>query len=360
MSKITEDVMQLIRFSFFYASSIRRYEYYRKFRKRLCDPDCIGGFFKANSRELFLQSVNRSGTSVRSIISDVESGRLDLMTIEDQDYPQKLRNIPDPPLLLYIRGDRSLLSEELSISVVGARKTDEYGLDITEKISSELAHNGFVVVSGLAYGVDVASHRAALKATGKTVGVLAADNTYPSSNTEVFRKMCEKGAVVSEYPMGFYVRPDMFLVRNRLIAALSKGTLVVRASLKSGSLSTARAAGEYDRDVFSVPGNDYENLSRGTNDLLKKGAVPVTCGEDILNYYGFEINSSKKEAGVKMDFSDSEKEVLKVLSTEKMTADDISLEMGRDIEEVNSILCVLELKSVLKRYPGNRFKRMDI
>jgi DNA processing protein len=359
MARVTDSILELIRFSFFYASSIKRYDYYKENMDDLCDPEKIGKFFKGESERLFRESIEKYSKRIDNILAEIKNGDLDIMTIEDDDYPRRLHNIPDPPLLLYIRGDRSILDRELAVSVVGARKTDDYGIDITCNIASEIARSGFSVVSGLAYGVDVASHKAALSVGGDTVAVLAADRNYPSPNTQTYRKICEKGAVISEYPMGFYVRPDMFLVRNRIIAALSSGTVVVRASMRSGSLSTARAALDYDRDVFAVPGNDYENLSRGTNELLKKGAVPVTSGEDILNFYGFERVQEKQKKENKTVYSEDEKKVLECVAGGKKSTDEICENTGLDIQRVNTLLSVLELKDAVKRHPGNRFTRID-
>lgn len=210
-----------------------------------------------------------------------------VLTPGDDEYPDCLRHIYAPPSALFLRGSLAGLEERPAIAVVGSRHSDEYGLTVASRLSEELAAAGVSIISGLAMGIDQAAHRAAIKAEGVTIGVLGCgiELDYPKGTRPLRELMAEKGAVLTEYPVGEPARPGHFPMRNRIISGLSRGVLVVRADEYSGSLITAGHALSQGRDVFTVPGRIDETLSRGTNKLLLQGAKPVTCAGDILEEY---------------------------------------------------------------------------
>ena len=212
--------------------------------------------------------------------------KIEEINIESYDYPEQLRNIYDPPLKLFVMGNKQLLKQK-NIAIVGAREATEYGKNIALQFSRELSEKGINVISGLALGIDTYAHLGTLQSNnlGKTIAVLGSglDEIYPKQNTELARKIIQLGGcIVTEYP--FKTKPEKmnFPKRNRIISGLSIGVLVVEASEKSGSLITADFALEQGKDVFAVPGNILNKTSVGTNNLIKQGAQLVTCCEEIM------------------------------------------------------------------------------
>ena len=204
------------------------------------------------------------------------------VTFTSADYPKSLFEIPDPPPFLYVQG--ALRCHETAIAIVGSRRATAYGLQTTARLAEALAGQGITVISGMARGVDTAAHKGAIAAGGRTVGVLGCgiDRIYPPENRRLFQEMSEKGALISEFPLGTLPLAENFPRRNRIISGLSRGVLVVEAAENSGSLITAQYALEHGRDVFAVPGNISFATSRGSNRLIKQGAKLVDCVEDIL------------------------------------------------------------------------------
>ena len=213
---------------------------------------------------------------------------LRLLTMQDADYPVRLRNIFEPPCLLYVKGQLPVIDEEVAVAMVGTRKASPYGIEAAEKIAYGLSRQGAVVISGAAAGVDSASHRGALRAGGKTIAVLGngLDVVYPAENEWLYRDIAASGALISEYPPGTAAEAWHFPARNRIISALSLGTIVVEAPEKSGALITANTALEQGRDVFAVPGPIDAPLSRGCNRLIADGAAAlITDSWDVLREY---------------------------------------------------------------------------
>ena len=221
------------------------------------------------------------------ILERCERGGMSILTIQDAGYPERLRNIPDPPALLYTLGTLPFMDEELALGVVGTRSATAYGVSVTERLCSQLASSGVVIVSGMAEGVDAAAHHGALRAGGRSVAVLGggADVIYPAVNRELYADIRAAGAIVSEYPPGAETAGRHFPVRNRLISGLSLGVMVTEAPLRSGALITARLALEQGRDVFAVPGSIDASASAGCNQLIKEGAALVTSAGDVLAEY---------------------------------------------------------------------------
>lgn len=207
---------------------------------------------------------------------------VNLLSIYDDAYPKALKEIHDPPLVLYVRGE--IPQDKYAVGVVGSREASYYGLKAANYFATELAREGIPIISGGARGIDAAAHEAALKAGGKTVAVLGCglDIVYPSSNQRLFEQITQQGAVISEYPPGTAPLPINFPARNRIIVGLSRGVIVAEAARKSGALITAHIAADEGREVYCVPGNIFEGTSVGCHDLIRKGAKLVDSVQDIL------------------------------------------------------------------------------
>lgn len=279
-------------------------------------------------------------------------------TIYDKDYPQNLAEIPDAPVLLYVRGNAEIL-KSFSLAVVGSRKYTSYGKKVAYDLSKKCAENGLTIISGLALGIDAFAHRAALDAGGKTIGVLGCglDRIYPASNFHLGREIIEKGgAIISEFPPGTLPMKQNFPARNRIIAGLSQGVLVVEAAIESGALITAYQALEYNREVFAVPSNIDSGNSVGTNLLIKNGAKLVTSEEDILEELNIPKKALVKKAKEILPETEEEKSVYRTLSNEAKLVDDIIKESGLNIIAINSALTTMEIKGMVVNLGGSRYK----
>lgn len=298
---------------------------------------------------------------LESDIERVKSQGVKVVLKDSDEYPAALRDFHDAPLVLYMKGD---IQEEdrFAVSVVGTRKPTAYGVAVTEKISAELASMGLTVVSGLARGVDTAAHRGALRAGGRSIGVMGSgiDVPYPAENRLMMEKMADSGAILSEFPPGTKPLRENFPRRNRIISALSLGVLVVEAQSDSGSLITAGYALEQGKDVFSVPGNINSLNSRGTNELIKKGAKVVTGARDIVEELapvlkGF-IKARKTDGRkVELNLTEEEKSLVGVMSGEPKHVNDISRECKMPSAQTLGVLLSLELKGVAGPVGGNRY-----
>ncbi|RJQ26789.1 DNA-protecting protein DprA [Candidatus Parcubacteria bacterium] len=271
-------------------------------------------------------------------------------------YPQKLKNIPNYPIVLYYRGNVDCLIDDVNkIAVVGTRKMTSYGREVTEKLTEELVLNGFVIVSGLALGVDACAHRTAIENNGKTVAVLGcgADMCFPSENKFLYEKIIgDFGLVVSEYPLGVTPSKGTFPARNRIISALSEAVLVTEAGEDSGSLITAEEARKMGKKVFAVPGPITSELSCGTSTLIKSGAKLVQSGRDILEEFDIVVGFSVKKTDVeKMDLTGEQKAVVKALQNEDLGVDVLAKKTGIAVAALIIIISELEMKGVL-RYDG--------
>jgi DNA processing protein len=284
----------------------------------------------------------------------------------DPEYPPPLENIPDPPGLLYVKG-AILPRDQLAIAVVGSRHCTPYGTRMAERLSSALARTGFTVVSGLARGIDAAAHRGAIKAGGRTIAVLANGlaSVYPPEHDELARSVVEAGALVSEMPMRQSPLAGLFTQRNRIISGLALGVLVVEATPRSGSLSTASHAMEQNREVFAVPGPADSLPSRGCHRLIRDGARLVETVEDIMEELGplvQEVRTNPEEPPVRhpaeLALTDSERSLLGHLDDHPTAVDDLIARTGMTAGQVMATLSVLELKRLVKRLPGHRFVRV--
>lgn len=295
---------------------------------------------------------------------EIRKKDIQVLTVDDEEYPEDLKNISDPPICLYVKGlslsqaivsktelKNNIFNSKLTFAIVGTRQPTQYGIDVARKFSYELAKAGFVIVSGLAYGIDTIAHQACLEAGGKTIAVLGCgvDVIYPASNKNLYEKIIERGGViVSEFPPGQTVLKGLFISRNRIISALSKGVMVVEGKSDSGSLITARYAAEQGKDVFAPPSPINSKMSEAPNNLIKQGAKLVTSVEDIFQEFNIKI-SPKKEEKIKENLSDFEKQIYELLKKQSLTLDDLVLKLGRPITEVLKTLSILEVKNLIRK-----------
>ncbi len=285
-----------------------------------------------------------------------------IITWEDALYPVPLKEIYDPPPILYVRGSLKE-GDDLALSIVGSRKTSSYGRWITEKISQEIVHHGITIVSGMARGIDSIAHGGAISGGGRTLAVLGCgiDVIYPPENRSLFGQIIDHGAVLSEFPMGSRPEGIHFPRRNRIISGLSMGVVVVQASMESGSLITAEYALEQGREVFAIPGNVGAEGSRGTNRLIREGAKLVGSSEDILEeilpQWKRRKEISQKPGSPEQGLPEEEKVVYKMLSETPLHIDAIIRESLFDPGKVSSLLLNLELKGLISQWPGKCFTK---
>lgn len=292
--------------------------------------------------------------------NNLEGTEFKIVTIFDDKYPAQLLDLHQPPPVIYIRGDLGFEFKQ-SMSIVGSRSTSPHGLSVVGKLAYELGAAGFCIVSGGARGIDSQAHNGALEVGGKTVAVMACglDIKYPPENKGLFDKISASGALVSEFPLGTNPEKFNFPTRNRIIAALSLGTLVIEAGDKSGALITAEHALEIGRDVFAVPGRPSDIGSRGANKLIRDGAFLVLGLSDILERFGLTL-AERPARGKQIDpatLSEEERSIFDVVGLEPILVDEISRIVGKDIAEVVFPLISLQLKGLIKEMPGKSYVR---
>ena len=279
-----------------------------------------------------------------------------ILTWEDDEYPPNLREIYDPPPVLYLLG-KVLPQDRRAVAVVGSRYPTTYGKIAAERIAFGLGKLGITVVSGLARGVDSSAHQGALASGGRTIGVLGCgiDFIYPPENRDLFRQVARQGAVISEFPLKTPPDSDHFPIRNRLISGISLGVVVVEATLRSGSLITARFALEQGREVYALPGNVDSARSEGTNRLIKQGAKLVMTAEDIVEEILPHLKEAPPPAPPQPMVSPEEAKVLSVLGCDALHIDAIAVRSGWPVARISAILLSLELAGHVKQLPGMRF-----
>jgi len=304
--------------------------------------------------------------SLERELKAIERGRIEVRSALDPTYPARLKMIADPPPLLYITGTLTE-QDELAVAIVGARRATAAGRAMTEELSHDLAEAGMTVVSGLARGVDAAAHRGALAAQGRTIAVLGCgiDQTYPPEHERLRRQIEERGAVLSEVPLGAPPHSHHFPRRNRIISGLSLGVIVTEAAISSGSLITARLAAEQGREVFAVPGFVKEDTSRGTNALLKEGAALIECAQDVIDAVMAQLEPAlrlrlqpSREQNERGDQLGKEEQlVYDALSYDPLTVDDVIAITGLSVSTVMASLLSLELRQRVRPLPGQRYLR---
>ena len=301
----------------------------------------------------------RSKLNLDKTLDEVISRNVSFITFEDENYPFMLKNISDPPMVLYTKGDLGLCNLEKTLAVVGSRRASTNAKDVLTKILGQLQNTDVCVVSGLASGIDTTAHTAALASNLKTIGVIASgfDFVYPSANRELYKKIEDgNGAIVTEYFPTFQPLQFRFPQRNRIVSGLAYGTLVAEAALRSGALITANLCLEQGRELMCIPGLISNPNTEGIYKLLKQGATMVTAAEDILSALGWEVKPAQQ---LKMDFSqfsDNEKKVLNSIEIEQKGFDQISSETGISFNDLLVCLTTLELSGVIKQVDGEKYK----
>lgn len=339
------------------------------------DISQVQGIQSAEVKRLMDKSMERASRAIAYCLEH----SIGILTIQDAEYPERLRNIPDPPVVLYVRGKLPIVDDYITIGVVGTRKATPYGIRMAGRIGGELGEAGAVVVSGLAEGCDSAAMEGALRAGGTTIGVLgtAINEIYPAKNRKLFEDTRARGAVVSEYPPEMRTFPSDFKARNRIITGLSLGVVVAEAPVRSGTRNTVEHALEQGRDVFAVPGNADAAACAGCNDLLAQGALVATGGADVLGAYEGRVDLQtrkstpipiKKEidkprdivyidADSLEDLPSAQRKILRVMTRPDMHADEIMEAAGLSAPETLAALTMLHVTGYIHQGAGRRYTR---
>lgn len=281
----------------------------------------------------------------------------------DADYPKRLSRCTDAPIIFYYKGNARFDTEKV-ISIVGTRNATEYGRQMCEDLIRELSERGhsFMVVSGLAYGIDIHAHKASLKYHIPTIGVVGhgLDKIYPAAHGKIAKSMLDQGGLLSDFPSNTKIEPSNFIRRNRLIAGLSDATIVIESGEKGGALITADIASSYDRDVFAFPGRSGDPYSRGCNHLIKKHIAAMTENAADLEYLlGWEMDSAKKPVQQRLftDLTDDELKIADVLKQEDKTfIDNLCREVQMPVNKVSSLLMTMEFKGIIDALPGKMYR----
>ena len=310
--------------------------------------------FDVNQAKAIMEVIGRSQPEETAL--KVERAGLRVITFVDKSYPAILKEISDPPGLLYVKGE-ILPQDEVSLAVVGSRKYTSYGKRAVEKLVYPLSKAGLTIISGLALGIDTLAHMAALEAGGRTIGVLGCglNQIYPAANYNLATEIVKRGgAIISEFPLGMPALKQNFAIRNRIIAGLSLGTLVIEAGLESGTLLTAKSALDYNREVFAVPGSIFEENSAGPHKLIKSGAKLISEAQDVLEELNLE-NLVKKQEVKEILVDCLEEETMIKLLKKPILIDDLVRESGFEAALVNATLIMLEMKGMILNLGGGRY-----
>lgn len=289
-----------------------------------------------------------------------EKTGIEISTFLDQNYPERLKEIHQPPWVLYAIGDTELFNHP-SLAVVGTRNPTPYGRWAAEKLTGELVEYNWAIVSGMARGIDYAAHESALHHNGKTIAVLGngVDVIYPQENRKLYKEIAEKGLILSEYPPNTQPHPGNFPQRNRIISGLSYGSIIVEASQKSGSLITAQFALEQSREVFAVPGPIHSKQSIGTNTLIKQGAKLIQEIEDIMEEFTYlKLKKNKSSQGSEL-INQSEEAIHQAIQYQPVHINDIYNQTEIELNQIYETLLSLQLKRKIKQLPGGYYIRQD-
>ncbi len=317
------------------------------------------------SKTLSAISEARRNFSLEKAMEELARNDIRILPFFDPEYPTLLREIPDFPPLLYVRGNFTGWNEKPLLTIIGSRRHTNYGKQVAEKFSIEAVQAGFVVVSGLAFGIDSDAHQAALHHHGETLAVLGSgiDDSHitPQSHLALAKSVIQSGALLSEYPPGSVANKGTFPARNRIMAGLSHGTLVVEAAEKSGTAITARLALDYNRDVFAVPGSIFSPLSTGCHQLIRQGAKPVVSMADIIEEYPHIMSSRQKEPEARIapkHLSLDETLIWNILSHETLHIDMILKRSTLGTTKTLAQLTLLELQGLAKNVGGQQYIRI--
>ncbi len=317
-------------------------------------------FINAGLEEPLAQEIvlKRPQMDLEKELAKLAKENISILTNLDEDYPRLLKEIYDPPYIMYMRG--SLAKEDdFSVAVVGTRKISAYGQQAASQISRDLAQAGLTIVSGLAHGIDTLAHRAAVQEKKRTIAVVGSSldwqSLFPPENRKLAETIMQNGAILSEYPLGSFALKHHFPARNRIISGLSLGTLVVEAPQKSGALMTANHALSQNREVFAIPGSIFSPQSQGPNGLIKMGAKLVASAQDILEELDLKNLTSNIEIRRIIAETPEEQMILEILSADPVPVDKIVEETKLETAVVNSTLALMEMKGMVKNLGGMQY-----
>ncbi len=293
----------------------------------------------------------------------IEKKNIKVFFYTDKEFPRRLKNCVDAPILIFTRGNMDL-DEQRVLSIVGTRNATDYGKQVCDELVKNLSERNYpvLIVSGLAYGIDVQAHKSALKYNLPTVAVVAhgLDKLYPSLHKEIAEKMLETGGLVTDFPSGTKIDPPNFLRRNRIVAGLADATIVVESAEKGGALVTADIASSYNRDVFAFPGRAGDNFSKGCNQLIRNNGASLIEGINDLEFFmGWETKKKKKntQSSLFVELSPDEEKVVKLLrESGELFIDQISTELSLPVSRVSALLVNMEFKNVLVSLPGKMYR----
>lgn len=286
-------------------------------------------------------------------IENMQKSGIKILSIFSKEYPSQLKDLPDRPLLLYAKGDLTLLNKEC-FAVVGTRTPTNYGKIVTEKFVDKLARSGLVIVSGLCYGIDAIAHRKTLDVGGKTIAIVGSgfNNIYPATNTALANEIAEKGLLLSEYPPSFVAKRYTFPRRNRIVAGISRGLLIPEAGMKSGTVHTKEYALEYGKDIFVIPGSINSDKSELPNHLIKTAqAECVTDANDIIEFYGLNKVLKQKVFDVSFD----EQTIINLLENGEKDFEFLAENSKIPVNILNSCLTTLEIRGLIRRLPAKTY-----
>jgi DNA processing protein len=298
----------------------------------------------------------RARVDLDRIWEQLERQGISVLIETDDTYPKRLKEIENPPPVLYMRGDIDL-TDEWSVAIVGTRRLSAYGRQVTEDIAGSLARNGLTIVSGLARGVDSIAHKAALNAGGRTLAVLGSglERIYPPENKQLAEQITGCGALISEYLPNTPPEASNFPQRNRLISGLSLAVVIIEAGIKSGALITASFAADQGREVFAVPGNITSPASMGTNRLIANGAHPLLSAEQVLEELNLSMVAEHRSARVVLPGDALEAQLFEALGHEPLHIDEITNQTEIPVEKVTATLAMMELKGMVRQVGGMEY-----
>lgn len=343
-------------------------EYYNSF-EAIYNADCEEVALIESITEKHIEKLrNKSLSRAKEIVAECEALGINLLTIYDDLYPQQLKNIPDPPVLLYVKGSFPNTKNIPVIGIVGSRRPSNYGVKMAEKIAEDLGNRGFIIVSGMARGIDTCGHKGAIKAGALTVAVLGCgvDVLYPPENGALKTLIEQNGAVISEFAPGTAPLPTHFPVRNRIVSGISQSVLVVEGKASSGSTITANLAKDQGKEVFCLPGNVDNPLSSASHKLIRDGARLVTCADDIITDLGYmlvekSVEDYMEDNQERMDLvfnklTEDQRKIAEVLDNNTpMHIDEICFKSGVEIAVANQCLFMMELSGTVKQFPGKQY-----
>ncbi len=311
---------------------------------------------KAKLKESLCET--RENLDLETRLAELEEKNIKIITREDEKFPAALREIYDPPPVLFVKGE--IFANFPAVAIVGSRKSTRYGEKVSFRLAEELARYNITVISGMAEGIDRQAHLGALAGKSRTIAVLGSGHNYcyPYKNRDIFDRIPGQGAVISEFWLDKKPTAGSFPRRNRIISGMSQGVIVVEAARESGALITANLALEQNREIFAVPGNIDRPNSEGCNNLLVEGAIPVTDAGDIISHLFHEVTveNEDKKVVIPPDFTPLEKKIIKIFNREReLTLEELISLTDREAGELNSLLLKLEVREIITRRSGQKY-----